>query len=200
MSVFAIVCLLLTAAPVKLPRGDETSKDKTFAAFKKDLEAAVKKKDGAFVRGILDPKAQAGFGSSESAKEFEKELPFTEGSALWPTLEAVLSKGCARSGREFVCPWLAGKAPEDVDWFTHSVLGKDVMLRATAADEGKVVATRSDEIVKGVATSERWVKIETAGGVTGHVLATQLDSPVATRAFFKKSAKGWKLTFLGAGD
>ncbi len=201
MSVFALGLALLTAAPVSFPRGDDTKKDKSFATFKKELDAAVAAKDAKFMRAALSDKVQAGFGSNEGVKEFLEQQPLDEKSALWPALVSVLGKGCARTkAKEFVCPWLAGKAPEDVDWFEHSILQKDVPIRATPAEDGKVVVTRSDELVKGVAGTEKWAAVETHDGKKGHVLATQLDSPIQLRAFFEKGPKGWKLTFFGAGD
>lgn len=202
MAVFALVSLLIAAAPVKVLPGDESSKDKSFAAFKKDLEGAVKRKDAAAVRAVLDEKVQAGFGAGEGVGEFLKALPLEASSPLWSTLDTVLGKGCAKSGKsEFVCPYLFAKAPEAFDWFEHSVLTKAVPLRAGPAEGAKVVATRSHEVVKGVRTHEEaWVKIETLDGVIGHVPHALLDSPLDTRVFFKKGKAGWKLTFLGAGD
>jgi hypothetical protein len=201
MSLVLLLSLVLSATPVKVARVDESGKDASFAAFKKDLEAVVKKKDAALMRALLDPKAQAGFGESGGLNEFLEALPLDPASPLWPTLTQVLSKGCARvPAKEFVCPALFAKAPDDVDWFEHSVLMKDVAIRATPAALAKVLATRSDEIVKGVRGPEPWVKVETADGVVGHVKASELESPIDVRAFFKKGPKGWRLTFLGAGD
>lgn len=205
MSFLILTSLLLTAAPVKVVRVDESGKDKSFAAFKKDLEAAVKKKDAKVMRASLDDKVQAGFGEEGSVNDFLKVLPLEASSILWNTMGGVLSKGCAKvksETKEFVCPSLFAQVPDDIDWFEHSVLKKDVALREKPAKDAKVLATRSDEIVKGVAKEPgaQWVKVETMDGVAGHVLAADVESPTDTRAFFKKTPKGWKLTFLGAGD
>lgn len=201
MSPLVVLSLLMCAAPVKVMPGDESGKDKSFAAFKSELEAAVKRKDATFLRAALDDKAQAGFGATDDVKEFLEVLPLVPSSLIWNTLTVVLGQGCARtSTKEFVCPHLFAKAPEDFDWFEHLVLVKNVAIRSEASVTAKVLTTRSYEVVKGVRTDAAWVKVQTLDGIVGHAQLADLQSPLDTRAFFKKSKAGWKLTFLGAGD
>ena len=203
MTLLVLVSLLLSAAPVKVIAEDESAKDKSFAAFKKDLEAAVKKKDGAFLKAALDRKVQAGFGSGGGVQEFLAQLPIVPNSPLWPTLETALGKGCARyEGKEFVCPALFAKAPDGFDWFENSVLKKEVVIRKTASADAPALATRSFEVVTGLRGEPpaEWVAVSTQDGLKGFVRSAELDSPLDTRVFFKKGQGGWKLTFLGAGD
>ena len=196
----------------KLYPVDESGQDPSFAAFRKRLIAAVRRRDARFVRSILDPEIELSFGGLQGRKDFEEMWhPERRDSELWPVLDQLLKLGGAydRRSRTFTAPYVFTAFPDDMDAFEHSaIVGKGVNVRAQPSCCAAVIGTLSYDIVRVAAPEPEpepggkhsWVAITLPNGRRGYVDARFIRSPIDYRAQFTKVRGRWRMTFLLAGD
>jgi len=220
MRTFVLVALLVGCMPLagaeKLSPVDEGSREPTFAAFRRQLLAAVRRRDTRFVMSVVDPRIQNDFGGGAGIADFRRHwrLDHPERSPLWSTLDRILRLGgsfTSRRRREFCAPYIFTKFPERLDGFSYQVItGKNVPVRQEPRSEAAVVTTLSYEIVKvpdaqpiaeKTATGTRnWIRIVAPNGRRAYVDAASIWSPVGYRACFTKRGGGWRMTALIEGD
>jgi hypothetical protein len=196
---------------------DETSKDPSFAEFRKKLIRAAEMRDLEFVLSILDPEIKNSFGGDDGIEGFkriwEPEKPDT---ALWPTLLKVLSMGGSyyRSGSElgFSAPYVHSRWPGEFDPFEYvAITGKNINLRREAGAEATVVERLSYDIVKlegspsgasefDYGATSAWVRVKTHDGKIGYVSSRFVYSPIDYRVWFVKQNGEWRMKGFVAGD
>jgi hypothetical protein len=201
------------AAAAQLRPRDDAPKDPSFLTFRRKLLEAVRKRDRAFVRKILDHKIRVSFGEGGGKEEFARQWKLASGtSPLWKTLFEVLSLGGTFSGqgkdRLFAAPYTYSAFPESLDAFQHfCVIAPNVPLRAKPGEQERVVARLNYDIVRQVApprstkpTSSGWVYVATAAGKRGYIARRYVRSPIDYRALFARRNGEWRMTALVAGD
>jgi len=200
------------AAEQLLPR-DDARQDPSFFSFRRQLIAAVRKRDRKFILKIVDPKIRINFGEGGGADEFARQWKLrSDNSPLWKILAEVLSLGGTFTGRGsermFAAPYTYAAFPESLDAFEYyCVTSKNVPLRAKPDERARIIAGLSYDLVRqaplprGAKTpGPEWVHVSTSGGKRGFVARRFVRSPVDYRALFQKRNGAWRMTALIAGD
>jgi hypothetical protein len=211
-----LVALLLalpaaTAAqlPPRMPPTDHCAQDRSFAAFRRALLAAIARRDVAFLRRIAaddidysfggDPRGWAGF-----ARAWDLAHPAR--SPLWRELGAALRLGCARDeGNEFVVPSMSliGDEHMDEDYTRYLVAVRPgAALHAGPAEASRVIAPLHWDVVGIGADPGRgpWIAATLADGRRGYVRRALFRGFLDARAIFVKRAGSWQMTAFVAGD
>jgi hypothetical protein len=191
---------------------DEGSRDPSWTMFRARLLQALKAHDTDFVASVVDPGIQHSFGPDGSGAESFKrawKLDRPEQSELWNVLTKALTLGGTfTSPDEFCAPYVYTRFPKDIDGFEYAaILARNVPLYARASARSAVRARLSYDLVRrdslrDVKDSQgrEWAHVTTASGMKGYVGAPDVRSPIDYRACFKRSADGWRMTVLVAGD
>jgi hypothetical protein len=199
----------IASAEPQLLSIDESSKDKGFAAFKKDLTAAIEKRDAKFIESILTSDVLASFGEEKGPKGFQRIYDFKKADApFWREFAGVLALGgiFTRGRTEFTAPYVFAEWPEDFDAIEYVALtAKDVVVRSAANAESKEIARLSYSILRLAAESDSpgqqpWVAVHNPKGGIGFVPASAMRSALNYRAQFRREFKAWKLASFLAGD
>jgi hypothetical protein len=177
----------------KLLPVDEGERDPEFAAYRKQLLDAVRRRDVEAVVALADPKIRTDFGGGGGSDDFRTTLA-REG--VWEDLETALSLGGTFLSEDaFWTPYVYSKWPDGEDAFQALVvIGENVPLRDAA---GNTIATLSHDIVQRTGTEGQ---VKTADGKVGSVDPEKLWSPVGYRAGFNKVDGKWRMTGFVAGD
>ncbi|KAM3093075.1 SH3 domain-containing protein [Phormidesmis sp. 146-35] len=147
----------------KIVLSDETAADPEFAAFRKQLEKAVQKRDVKFVSALIPRKGVAmGFGVPQSLETLKLNDPKAR---LWGILEKSLSAGCSRMNvRSTTTPdgWMCSTVQRDfekqfpppreskgIDFALSKVIvvGDRVNVRSRPSLNSSVIAVLSNEVV-----------------------------------------------------
>lgn len=193
--------LLLILFAMLMP-ADEAKRDPSFVAYRDLLTEAVRNRDEAMLVKLVDPKIRTGFGGEGGAADFRKQM---KEHNLWPELEWIVSHGGSwrdeGKDKTFCAPYVYSNWPERLDAFQSlAVTGNGVALRS-APKTGRVLTRLSYDIVTiSGAEQNGWRRVKTSGGRSGWVSTAYLRSPVGYRACFAKTADGWKMQLLVAGD
>jgi hypothetical protein len=202
------------AQEMKLLPSDEAKDDLSWSRFKASLLAASQRHDQKWLLRVVDPRIRNTSGTS-GVTEFKKvwELDASD-SPLWVELPKILFLGGAfvkrdKGRTEYCAPYVYYKWPDNAPAYASgAITAKDVLLKARASAAAETVRTLSYELVnvlnwevadENPETKQLWVMINTAGG-RGYVPAEQIRSPLEHRACFIKSAQGWRLTAIEAGE
>ena len=181
---------------------DEASKDPSSAAYRDELLAAIRARGAKKVVSLADPGIRLSFGGTGGRAAFEEALK----EEIWGELESIIAMGGTfREGGSFWAPYVYSAWPDAHDAFEHlAVIADDVPLRESGDANAPAIATLSRDIVKRAgepgADPGPWTKVTTADGKTGFVESKFVRSPVDYRAGFNKTADGWRMTALVAGD
>lgn len=191
----------------KLMPVDEATSDPSLVAFRKELVAAVRRRDADAVVALADPKIRSSFGGDGGAADFRRNLGQP---GVWEDFELLLTQGGSfvgeGSGRSFWAPYVFSAWPDSHDAFASlAITGENVPLLESADKNARVIATLSYDIVQRAGDIGRdigdWQNVQTADGHTGWVEARLARSPVAYRAGFLKNKDGkWQINALVAGD
>ena len=184
----------------KLAFVDEASKDPSFAAYRDQLIAAVIARDAKKVVALADPNIRLSFGGTGGRKAFEEALK----EEIWGELQDILTNGGSFREGSFWAPYVYSAWPESHDAFEElAVVAENVPLRESADANAPAIATLARDIVKRAGEpGERgpWTKVTTADGKSGFVESKFVRSPIHYRMGFNKTAEGWRMTALVAGD
>ena len=190
--------------PPRVAPVDEAPRDASLVAFRARLLEASERRDRKVLLELLDPAVLSSFGGESGPGEFERFWKLDEAdSRVWSVLRDVLGRGGAfMEDGEFCAPYVYAKWPSDADPFDGVLVGADVPIHAARDRASSVVARRSYEIVtvRGGEAEPTWYPVRTYDGVEGFVEAAQLRSPADWRACLRKTAAGWRITALVAGD
>ena len=196
---------------------DEASQEASFVAFRTRLIAAAERKDAKFILSIVDPKISNGFGGLDGIANFKKSWKIeSKNSEFWAEFLPVIKNGghFIGEGRNrlslFAAPYTFNGFPEDLDGVPNfAIFGSDVNLRKEPNVGSEVVAKLSYNIVElvedagnaaEVQRKSGWFKVNTLGGMTGHVKSEFVRADIDYRAGFAKKRGVWKMTFFLAGD
>jgi hypothetical protein len=197
------------AAERKLQPVDEAWKDPTLVAFRKDLLAAVKRRDVRYVVARAARKIQLSFGGYAGRKTFREWLTL-EGmrETYWSELERVFSLGGVFTEKDSFCiPYVAcvdvPGCPDCDPYDIVYVLAENAKAYAEMNTESPVVAKLSYDVLKmdhSKDVIEGWIAVELPGGGVGYVTGPEFRSPLDYRALLRKRKGEWQIDIFIAGD
>ena len=196
------------AIPPRMPPTDHCAQDRSFVAFRNSLEAAIARRDAAFILAIADEDIDYSFGGDPRgraafARAWGLDHPAT--SRFWRELAAALRLGCAHDeANEFVVPSMSQIGDEDMDvsYSDYMVaVGPGAALRAGPSDSSRLIARlRWDVVAIGQAAHGAWVRATLADGRRGYVRRALMRGFDDTRAIFVKRDGRWRMSAFIAGD
>jgi hypothetical protein len=194
-----------SGAPKLLPT-DEA--DASFAAFRRELLAALERRDTAFLYSILSPSIKNSFGGVDSVSGFRRvwDMEQPDSSRVWRTLARALSMGGLMRGENFVAPYVFAAWPAGIDAFEHvAITGENVPAHAAADTASAMVARLTYSILPlreaiDFDDPAAMAQLTLPDGRTVWVRSTDIYSPVYWRAIFEKQNDRWIMIVLIAGD
>lgn len=197
-----------SALPVRVPPTDSCAQDRSFAAFRTALLAAIARKDAAFILAAATDDIQYSFGDDPGRAGFARAwgLARPATSALWRELAAALRLGCARDeAGEFWAPSMSLIGDENLgeEYYASAVaVGPGAALHAGRSDASRTIAPLRWHVVTAQHDdgASRWVRVRLADGREGYVRRALIRSFGDYRAVFAKRGGRWRLTAFVAGD
>lgn len=194
---------------------DEASRNSGFRDFRRDLIAAVQRKDVSHIMGILSDKIKYSFDETEGKEGFKKfwklDVNSTE-SELWQELGKILALGGTFENRTqsvFTAPYVHTTFSQGYDPAEYGVVtGEGVRMRQKPSRNSRAMGRHSYDIVRILPDSnprrerigkERhpWIKVQTESGTTGYIYGKYVHSVMDYRASFEQEGKDWKMfTFI----
>ena len=213
-----LLVMALCAAPLhaqerKLDPLDEAARDTSWASFKRQLLAAVEKRDRKFVLGILDRGVRSGMEGGRGIAEFRKQWELdSDTSPLWHELATALVLPAAyrrpeKGPLELCVPYVSVRWPQDIDAFNGgAIVAREVLVKSAPTSTSLTIATLSYHIIEvadwevsdQAGSSQVWVKVKLKSG-EGYVPEEQIRSPIEHTACFVKGENSWRLTGFGPG-
>ncbi len=188
---------------------DEGDRDASFASYRRQLRAAVKRRDANALLELVDPAIRTSFGAGGGRDAFRKLLSDQEsGARVWQEISDAIALGGTFRGvgpeRMFWAPYVYSAWPEKLDAFTHmAVVRNDAPLRRSPAANAPVMRMLDWAIVELIAAGSKdpaWRHVRTADGASGWIRAADLRSPIAYRAGFRQAKGAWKMSAFVSGD
>ncbi|MBP8129554.1 MAG: SH3 domain-containing protein [Candidatus Hydrogenedentes bacterium] len=200
---------------------DEAAHQPDFLEFRKQLIAAVAKRDRASLIEHLADDVSNELAGVLGLPEFISFYGLTgktdtghDESFIWEELKEILALGGTFRDGAFHAPYLTTQFPDEFDAFEFAVItGKDVNVRQGPGTNTRVVAKKSYTIVRvldwgdspeaTLSAGEKtygWVRVGLPTGETGYVYGKYVRSPIACRAIFQKRGGAWKLAIFVCGD
>jgi hypothetical protein len=231
----ALGCILVCAAvalgsqkPLFLPPVDEAKQDVSFARFREELRAAVKRRDVKYVLASTLPNLVYAYkyGELEGREALASDLPDDQDrlpriSPTWTLLERALDLGGAFSTthgaqygrREFCAPYYyatlpqAHKLPSDLLGLVEGnppvvILGRNVPVRANSEPTSAVIGRLSYQVVPFVGNAnEQVVSVLLRRDTTGWVerrLAGVIEQDY--HACFARVDGNWRMSVFAPGE
>lgn len=220
MKVWLTFLVLLLAPPIRsfpsasshleLLPVDEGPNDNSFRIFRDTLFKAASQRDTAFVKSVLAANVLAGFGGEQGVSMFISVWQLeSQRSKFWRELTQVLKMGGTFARTEkgvlFCAPYVYSTFPNDLDPYSYvAAIHKNVPVLAAPNISARVIRRLSYDIVPLVNTRdqlpESWIAIRTASGQIGFVAASDVRSPIDTRACFQRLGGKWRMVAFVSGD
>lgn len=213
---FASPALAAPSTPAKVPEilkpADEGVNDKSFATYRKQLQAAIKAKSMKALAKLLDPQIKLNFGGGTGIEAFKSIWkPGDPNTGIWKILDMVVSNGGHfNSATQFAAPYVYSAWPNDIDAFNYAAMTKDgVELFDGPHESRKTIRKLGFEIIEVLQSSGKpqseandddWSEIKTGDGKRGYVKSKYYRSSIDYRAIFEKRKGKWRMTVLVAGD
>lgn len=183
---FALLLAPLAAAPARrrIPPGDESAMDPSFAVFWAKLKKAAAQRDRAALRALSVP---------------DLEID----PADLPELDRALALGAGRFDKGFSFPYFVAKFPEDVDPYEHAVvLSPKAVLRSRPDGASAPVAPLDHDIVHIAAwkPNAQWQQARRLDGAKGYVNVADIRTCGHHHGYCEKRAGAWKLIAFDQGD
>ena len=200
-----LLSLAQPALPTRLPPVDRCRGDAAFAAFRTDLNRAVRTRDLAALKALMDEGVVLSFGGVRGPAA----LDGIEGrgkEAFWAALDEVLQLGCAGrldgQGAEYRAFPAMFVTSAGLNGFDTQVSQPGAVLRekpfATARVRARLRAwTVLDEVAD---EGGDWLQVRTRQGLTGYVERGLLRSPIDYRLVAGRRGGQWRVTAFVAGD
>jgi hypothetical protein len=183
---------------------DEAPRDPSLVAFRTHLLQAAEHRDTVALLGVLDPTVRSSFGGDVGIEDFKAFWKLDEpNSRVWAVLRDVLSHGGGfMQDGQFCAPYTFAKWPQGAELYDGALIAQDVPIYSRRDSDSPVLTRRSYEVVSilGAEAEPTWYMVLTHDGVEGFVEARSLRSGADWRACCHKTASGWRLTALIAGD
>lgn len=204
-----LLALLLAAATApevrRIPPIDSCAADPGFLAFRTELQAAVERRDAAYLLSIVADDIEFSFGGEPGrdafAREWQLDRPAT--SPLWAELGEVLRLGCVADGDDGNwAPSLFMSEELDDPFGTALAIHPGAELHGAPGDASPVLATLDWDLVEVVEWNgeDPWQRVRTVDGREGYARSADLRSPADYRAGFRRIAGRWRMTTFIAGD
>jgi hypothetical protein len=183
---------------------DDGEKDADFALLRRQLLAATKNHDCAFVEKILSENIATALGSGTGKENFKKEWQdLAPASPFWERLARVLEHGAQYDSEsaEFHAPAVSfddnhSPLPQAIVWNKNAPLssspGEPVPLRQLFDQQLTVLDPQNPEPIK-----SRWVKVATADRSKGFMKSEDIYSAYDEFVVFKKLHEKWTMTWFG---
>ena len=204
--------LLATSAlgglPERMPPTDSCARDPGFLAFRQSLEAAIARRDAAFILDAATDDIEYSFGEAEGRAGFVRRWGLSDPatSPFWDELAGALRLGCARDeGGAFWAPSMSLIGNEDLgeDYYSAMVaVGPGAALRAAPSDAAPVVAPLRWHLVAledGYGEAP-WLRARLPDGRRGYIRRDLFRSFGDFRAIFEYREGRWRMTAFVAGD
>jgi hypothetical protein len=199
----------------KLPPVDEAAGDASWLRFKKQLVAAIERRDKQFLLSIIDRNIRNQDERQRGIANFRRQWELdTNDSPVWRELRTALQLGSAymkreKGPRELCAPYLLGRWPDDIEPVRHAVvIARDAQVQAEPSGSAPALGALSYDIVpvtdwevddRSSDAKQKWVKIRYRNR-DGYIPEEQVRSSIEQAACFVKSANGWRMTaFAPAG-
>jgi hypothetical protein len=196
--------VLAISAPLgsqpKLYPIDDTHKDRSFAAYVRQLKRAVVARDPKALRKLAaadivvqEKPSRKGWAEFEAYWE-----PANAKSAVWTALEDMLDLGFVQEHPQtFLSPYVVWRFPDPFDPTTHwAVAWGDEALREQADPRSKEIRRLAFEIVKRLREEGRWAQVETHDGQKGWLSLAAVKSPLMPRAQFNLEKGKWLMVSM----
>jgi hypothetical protein len=201
-----IVTASSSAAPLaKGPYAPQDTCSKVEGAdeFRRELAAAIKRRDADALVGLAAVDVKLDFGGGAGSAELRKRLG-DKSWDLWSELDELMTLGCSANEQGGITiPWYFDQDLGGIDavsgWL---VTGEDVPVRAGPDPDGTVIATISWDIVEIAALDpERdYQQIELPNKKTGFIATDKLRSVIDYRLIASSRNGRWRITSFLAGD
>lgn len=200
--------LALAAGPPVLLPVDEAPSRPDFFSYRAHLQAALASRDTAAVLAAADSAILLSFGGDGGIEDMKRMwLGGNPDFDLWKELGSALALGGSFiQPATFAAPYVYSVWPDSLGAFDHvAVTGSNVRVRSEPRVGSAALDTLSFSIVKVSRRlpgrwTEGWIPVELKDGRPGHISSSFARSPVGYRALFNRTARGWKMTALVAGD
>ena len=198
-----------SALPPLMPPTDYCARDRSFVLFRNALNAAIARRDAAFILSIATDDIEYSFGEFPGKAGFARAwgLSRPATSQLWRTLGAALRLGCARDdGDGFWAPSMSVIGNEDMgeDYTLLMVaVAPGATLRAGPSEASRLIARLRWHVITLAAPDDghgQWARATLVDGRSGYVRPALFRSFGDYRAVFQKRHGRWRMTAFVAGD
>lgn len=196
----------------QLPPIDGGIEDKEFAAWRAQLQVAIKSRDWNQLKPFVSPDVNWSYGEVPGLNGFQgRWKPESSTSTLWAELDKVFDNGGTfgkgeRGDVYFEAPFWSAWWPASYDPVEWSLLrGTNVALLADPKEGASKVMTLDWAIVKREQPSTNvpprgWTRVRTGDGKNGYVKDESLETPFGYRAICDKHAGKWLVTAFITGE
>lgn len=202
-----LTCVNASSATARtLPARDECTSLPGFTEFRARLQAAVARRDTAFLLSIIDPNIMFNFGGGSGQPAFAREwkLKGKRPSPIWQELAQMLRLGCASEEGTASMPYLFSRFPDDLDIFEGGVVVVKPGAQLWTRPDGRPMLTIPlwTVIEQSEVPGEResWRKVTLLDGRSGFVRTADVRSPADYRVIFERRRGRWVMTSFIAGD
>ena len=191
-----------------MPPTDSCAQDRSFVAFRNALNAAIARRDAAFILSVATDDIEYSFGESPGKAGFARAwgLSRPATSQLWRTLGAALRLGCARDeAGEYWAPSMSLIGDEDMgeDYFSLMVaVAPGAALRAGPSETSALIARLRWDVVtlEGEEREAAWLRARLRDGRRGYIRQALFRGFGDYRAVFAKRQGRWRMTAFVVGD
>lgn len=197
------------AQELKLPPVDEAWKDPSLVSFRKDMLAAVKRRDVKYVIARSSRNIKLSFGGYAGRKTFREWLTVEDlREVYWQELEAVFTLGGVFTGKDTFCtPYVAcvdiPGCPDCDPYDMVFVVSNDAAVYTAMTTASPVMARLSYDVLRmdyNRDVDEGWLAVELPDGRVGYATGPDFRMAVDHRALLRKTKGVWRIDVFVAGD
>lgn len=189
------------AAPRLLPK-DEAASNPRLLAFRRELLAAVARRDTDAILRVADPDVQLDFDSSRGIESLRQQINSDQGD-VWQECGRALTLGGRFQDGAFIAPYVSSAWSDTCEPWCSAIIGRAVLLRERPHTNARILARLDYDVVEPVIEGPRvtgWERVRLANGTVGFVSARFVRSPNDYRAWFVSADGRWRLKAFMAGD
>ena len=199
---------LAVAAPVRLPPVEQCVGDADFGRVRKELQAAVTKRDMDALLALMSEDVIVSFGGQRGRERFADywAVSSEDQNLLWSELGAAMKLGCAQAKDGEGNPYKSIPAMfvsgDGLDGFSTWVALPGAVLRAKPDAKAAAKLRLPAWTVLGEVEHDggSWIEVRTPKGTGGYVSTEQARSLIDYRIVFGKRDGQWRITAFVAGD
>lgn len=203
-----IAFALAVAAPVRLPPVEQCVGDAGFGRIRKELQAAVAKRDLNGLLELMSDDVIVSFGGQRGRERFADywTVSSEDEDLLWSELGTAMKLGCAGAkdgqGRPYKSIPAMFVRGDGLDGFSTWVALPGAVLRAKPEAKAAARMRLPAWTVLGEVEHDggSWIEVRTPKGTKGYVSTEQARSLIDYRIIFGKRDGQWRITAFVAGD